>query len=71
MKKYKTLRNVAAALGVFLFWGNVASLLLPAEEYGAVIKAVDFITAFVLLVVLIVAAYMSIKKRRQKEEPEK
>ena len=59
MKKNKTLRNIVFALGLFVLWGNVISLLLPIEEYGAVIKTIDFSTILFVLAMLAVAFFGS------------
>ena len=69
MKKDKTLRNVAVALGVFILWANIVSLLLPVEQYGAVIKTVDFATALFALALLI-AAFAGAGRRAGTADPE-
>lgn len=53
MKDLKTLQNVILALGFFVLWGNIVSLLLPAEQYGAVIKMIDFASLLFILAVLV------------------
>ena len=67
MKKQGVIRNLAVALGVFLFWGNLISFLLPTEQYGAVIKTIDFSTAVFLLAILLSAAARLRKGRRDPE----
>ena len=52
MKENRTLRNIAIALGVFVLWGNVVSLILPPEQYSAIIKTVDAATLLFVLVFL-------------------
>ena len=64
MKERKTIRNIALALGAFILWGNLISLLLPAEQYGAVIKTVDFTTVLYLAVIL-VAVLLKLRKKKQ------
>ena len=49
----KTLRNVVIALILLVQWGNIVSLLLPADQYGSIIKIVDFSTVLFLVVILI------------------
>ena len=53
MKDLKTLQNVILELGFFVLWGNIVSLLLPAEQYGAVIKMIDFASLLFILAVLV------------------
>ena len=53
MKDLKPLQNVILALGFFVLWGNIVSLLLPAEQYGAVIKMIDFASLLFILAVLV------------------
>ena len=53
MKDLKTLQNVILALGFFVLWGNIVSLLLPAEQYAAVIKMIDFASLLFILAVLV------------------
>ena len=53
MKDLKTLQNVILALGFFVLWGNIVSLLLPAEQYGSVIKMIDFASLLFILAVLV------------------
>ena len=64
MKKQNTIRDLALAFGVFVFWGNVVSFLLPAEQYGAVVKTVDFASAVFLLAVLITGGVALFRRRR-------
>ena len=64
MKKNKTMRSIAIALGLFVLWGNIISLLLPVEEYGAVIKTIDFATILFVLAFLTAAFFESRTKRR-------
>lgn len=56
MNMNKRLRGWAIALGAFLLWGNLVSLMLPAENYPALVKTVDFATVVFLLAGLITAA---------------
>ena len=67
MRKNKTMRNIAIALGTFVLWGNIISLLLPVEEYGAVIKTIDFSTILFILAFLTAAFFESRAKRRDSE----
>ena len=72
-KTIKTIRNLAIALGTFMLWGNIISLLLPTEEYGAVMKTVDFATVLFLLAIVITAVWGSIRESRnagKKDEKE-
>ena len=74
-KTIKTIRNLAIALGTFMLWGNIISLLLPTEEYGAVMKTVDFATVLFLLAIVITAVWGSIRESRNagnkdEKEPE-
>ncbi len=68
MKEKSRVRNVAIALGAFIFWGNLVSLMLPVENYAAVAKTVDFATVVFLLAGLFTAVadlrkrYVSPKK---------
>ena len=68
MKEKNRIRNVAIALGAFIFWGNLVSLMLPVENYAAVAKTVDFATVVFLLASLFTAVadlrkrYVSPKK---------
>ncbi len=56
MKRNGAVRNVAIALLAFILWGNLISLLLPADLYGPIVRTVDFstilFTAAILLTVL-------------------
>ena len=70
MKKNKTMRNIAVALGLFVLWGNIISLLLPVEEYGAVIKTIDFSTVLFVLAILAAAFFESLGKRGRDEAKE-
>lgn len=67
MKKNKTMRSIAIALGLFVLWGNIISLLLPVEEYGAVIKTIDFSTILFILAFLTAAFFESRAKHRDSE----
>ena len=67
MKKKNTIFNLSVAFGAFLFWGNLVSFLLPAEQYGALVKTVDFATALFLLAVLVTAAAGIVRGRRQRK----
>ncbi len=53
--KNNTIRSISFALGIFLLWANFVSLLLPAEQYAAIIKIVDFTTVLSLSAILITA----------------
>lgn len=66
MKEYKTIRSIAFALGFFVLWGNIISLLLPADEYGAVIKTVDFVSLLFALAIL--AAFVAEAAKTGKTE---
>ena len=69
MKDLKTLQNVILALGFFVLWGNIVSLLLPAEQYGAVIKMIDFASLLFILAVLVplvIGRRKSGKKKKKK-----
>ncbi len=61
--KNKTVRNFVLALGAFILWGNIVSFLLPAEQYGAVMKTIDFAAAVCLAAALTAAAVCAAKKR--------
>ena len=52
MKDHKTIRNLIIALAFFVLWGNVVSLMLPADAHEAVIKLVDFGSLLFALAVL-------------------
>lgn len=71
MKKKTAIFNLTAAFGAFLFWGNLVSFLLPAEQYGAIIKTVDFATALFLLAVLATACVRLVRQRRRKNGEDK
>lgn len=68
MKARKTIRNLTIALAAFVLWGNLISLLLPAEEYGAVMKTVDFATVVFLVALLIAAVWGSVRERGNTEK---
>ena len=68
MKKRKTLRNLAAALGSFLLWGSLISLLLPAAELGAAVKTIEFAVFLFLPGVLVAAAGEIARERAGNEE---
>ncbi len=70
MKNNNTIRNIVVALGLFVLWGNIVSLLLPAEEYGAVIKTIDFSTILFVLAFLAAAFFESRAKRRDSKSGE-
>ena len=65
MKEHRAIRGLVIALIVFVLWGNVISLLLPAEDYGAVTKAVDFATVLFLLAILIAVIIGTVRERRK------
>ena len=65
MKEHRAIRGLVIALIVFVLWGNVISLLLPAEDYGAVTKTVDFATVLFLLAILIVVIIGTVRERRK------
>ena len=67
MKNYNTVRNIAVALGVFVLWGNIISLLLPVDQYDVVIKTVDFTTVLVVLALLI-AVFCESRAKRKKDK---
>lgn len=62
MKENKTLLNWAIALSVFVVWGNIVSLLIPADQYDAIVKIIDFVSLLFALVVLITAVAGKRKK---------
>ena len=68
MKEHRAIRGLVIALIVFVLWGNVISLLLPAEDYGAVTKTVDFATVLFLLAILI-AVIIGTVRERSKNSP--
>ena len=68
MKNSKTIRNLGIALCVFVFWGNLVSLFLPVEEYGAVIKMIDFASALFVLAVLISAVIGIVRKQETSDK---
>ena len=65
MKEHRAIRGLVIALIVFVLWGNVISLLLPAEDYGAVTKTVDFATVLFLLAILIAVLIGTVRERRK------
>ncbi len=65
MKEHRAIRGLVIALIVFVLWGNVISLLLPAEDYGAVTKTVDFATVLFLLAILIAVIIGTVRERRK------
>ena len=67
MKEHRAIRGLVIALIVFVLWGNVISLLLPAEDYGAVTKTVDFATVLFLLAILIVVIIGTVRERRKND----
>lgn len=71
MKEHRTIRGLVIALIVFVLWGNVVSLLLPAENYGAIIKTVDFATVLFLLAILITVIIGTVRERRKDGRQEK
>ncbi len=68
MKNSRTIRNLGISLCVFVFWGNLVSLFLPMEEYGAVIKMIDFASALFVLAVLISAVIGIVREQRAREQ---
>ena len=73
MRNHKTIRDLAIALGFLVLWGNIVSLLLPADEYGSIIKIVDFASLLFAAVVLGTGLSSVIKKGKagKKEESKK
>ena len=67
MKEYKTIRGIAFALGFFVLWGNVISLMLPADQYGAVIKTVDFVSILFALAILAAFLAETVKTRKSRD----
>ncbi len=67
MKEHRAIRGLVIALIVFVLWGNVISLLLPAEDYGAVTKTVDFATVLFLLAILIAVIIGTVRERRKND----
>ena len=65
MKEHRAIRGLVIALIVFVLWGNVISLLLPAEDYGVVTKTVDFATVLFLLAILIAVIIGTVRERRK------
>ena len=61
----KTTWNLILALAVFVLWGNAVSLFLPVEDFGAVIKMIDFATVLYITAVLIAVFFEN--RRKQKE----
>ena len=68
MKTRKTMRNILCALSVLILWGNVVSLLLPTDQYGGIIKTIDFST--VLFVVMLLIAVFGERRRDRGHEAE-
>ena len=68
MKTRKTMRNILCALSVLILWGNVVSLLLPTDQYGGIIKTIDFST--VLFVVMLLIAVFGERRRDRGHEEE-
>ena len=64
----KTVWNVILALSFFILWGNVISLLLPAEDYSAVIKITDFATILYLVIVLASVFYENRRKQKHSSD---
>ena len=64
----KTVWNIILALAVFVLWGNVISLLLPAEDYGAVIKITDFATILYLMIALAAVFYENRRKQKHSSD---
>jgi len=58
------LRNTVCALCMLILWGNIVSLFLPPEQYGTIVKTVDFSTVLFALAVLI-AVLCGIRKERK------
>ncbi len=69
--KNKTERNLAIAFAIFVIWGNLISIFLPTEEYGAVIKTVDFVSVLFLLTFLIIEIRSIMKDSKKKENEKK
>ena len=67
MKEYKTIRSIAFALGFFVLWGNIISLMLPADQYGTVIKTVDFVSVLYVLAVLVAFLAEAVKTGKNKD----
>ena len=65
MKNLNTIRSFAIALAAIVLWGNLVSLLLPAEEHSMVVKTVDFATVLFLLAIMITAIIGTVKERRR------
>ena len=64
MKKYNTQKNLTIAFGFLVVWGNLISLFLPADQFGTIIKIVDFASVIFLLCVLVT----EIVKKKQREK---
>lgn len=71
MKKNTSLLNCTIALGFLVLWGNLIRLLLPAEQFGAILKTIDF--ALLLYVLAVIGFLMSkffCRKREKGSEKE-
>ena len=63
MKEYNMIRNLAFALAAFLLWGNAVCLLLPAEEYAAIVRALSLTLGLFLAEILIIALIALLRER--------
>ena len=64
MKDHKSMRNLIVALAFFVLWGNVISLMLPAEDCRAIGRLVDFGSLLFALAVLAAGLTGFIKTKR-------
>ena len=65
MKKDNTQKNLTIAFGFLVVWGNLISLFLPADQFGTIIKIVDFASVIFLLCVLVTEI---VKKNKEKKQ---
>ena len=66
MKKGSSLFNGTIALVFLVLWGNLIRLLLPAEQYGVILKTLDY--ALFLYVVAVIGFLMGKVLSRRKEK---
>ena len=71
MKDHKSMRNLIVALAFFVLWGNVISLMLPAEAYDTIVKLVDFASLLFALAVLAAGLTGFVKTRKGSARGEK
>ena len=68
MRDHKTMRNITFAFGFFVLWGNIISFFLPADQFGTVIKMVDFASLLYIMTVLINEFSLSVKNGSGKKQ---